>query len=788
MIPVIYKNTFRKIRKSLGRYLSLFFIVMVGVGFFSGIRGSAPDIIQGVSDYTQKQNLMDFKIVSTTGLTDEDAAAIQKLFGIKAAEPSYSMDVLLSDGNAVTVNAMEDSINEVELKDGRMPDNGEECLADSRKYKVGDTVTIDSDVSGRLKHTGYTVVGTVRSPLYLAVDYGSTGIGDGNLYSYLYVEKEEFTMDMYTQIYVTASYDKEISAYSDAYDTRIAELKDEIKDIRPEQGTAEWNIYDRDAVIGYTSIGDATEMIIKVADIMPVFFILIVLLMTSNTMARMIMEERSELGILASLGFGDRTILTSYLGYVLSATLFGAVVGFFLGNAVIPEIIYGTFQKFIMPPLVLQFDLIQLAVILLVTGVIMSLVTFFFCHMELKQKPSALMRPVPPKNGQKIMLERIVILWKKLSFTWKVTMRNMFRYKQRVFMTIVGVAGCTALLVTGFGLKDSMNGVAQKQYGEIFQYDAMLVLGAEVSSLDQNVTELLEQEEVTDLLLVKQSSLDAVEGSRSVSAHMIVPDDTALFSKYYNLTSRISGKKITLDSKSVVITEKLADVFGVGKGDSITVENADNDTYTLTVSDVAENYVSNYIYLGKDVYASVFGEDASYNMIVAGCGQDQSATAKNLLESGKIVNITFTDDILQTVLDGNQSLDNVVVLIVVVAGLLVVIVLYNLTSINISERTREIATLKVLGFTDREANQYIYREAFLLTLLSIGIGFGLGMELHRLVIHIIEGDATVYFKTIQPLSFLWSFLIIFAVSVLMQILTFFKMKTIDMIESLKSVE
>lgn len=355
-------------------------------------------------------------------------------------------------------------------------------------------------------------------------------------------------------------------------------------------------------------------------------------------------------------------------------------------------------------------------------------------------------------------------------------------------MIIVGVAGCTALLVTGFGIKDSINGIAEKQYGEIFKYNTLITLKNDTADIGGDLKGLLAREKVGNPLLLRQETLKAGSDSQSLDTYLVVPENENLFGKYYNLTSQLTENSIKMNDGGVVITQKLAEVLKIGRGGTIKVRDADNNLYSLKVSDVAENYMQNYVYVSKNLYGKTFGKDVSYNVIAANCGQNKDMLAKNLLKDGSVINVTFRDDVLQQAGSGNKSLNNIVVLLVVVASMLVIIVLYNLTSINMSERKREIATLKVLGFNDRETNQYIYRETFLLTLISIGVGLLVGIPFHRFVIGAIESDTDVYFKNIHAASFIWSSLIIMLVSGIMQIVTYFKIKKINMIESLKSVE
>ncbi len=1016
VISLLYKNTLKKIKKSFGRYISLFIIVMIGVGFFAGIQATTPDMTDIADKYYKENNLLDFKVASTLGLTDQDVSEIKKLKNVNKVIPSYSLDVLDKD-KAIRVHAVEAEVNNLKLLDGRMPQKDDECIADSKTYKTGDKIQITSDTDKKLKNKVYTVTGTVQSVLYLAEDCGNTTIGDGKLSSFIFINKDNFVLDAYTEIYLIAAGTGKTAAYSKEYDSEVSKLKDELlkiksdrenaryqeiytkadseirknetklndekekgekkladakatldenagklekgkvelianeaklnkntekqnaefasakekisagwKDINDalnqnkikkeevdtkinelnsaiggmkmqlstlpvesqeyirlnatinqysqmlkgllklkesittlttqeakldkgistfnseiakakrkiEQGKIElasnekklkdgyaeynknlekfnkeitdaqakladaekdvsdiekpkWHIFGREAAVGYSELKSGIDVVTSVAALFPFFFILIVMLMASNSMVRMIEEERSELGTLTSLGYKDGSIISTYLLYVLSASGLGAVIGFFTGCGVIPPLIYSTF-RFNLPPLVVKYRMGTFMVILLITFALMSIVTFISCNKELKQKPSALMRPAPPKNGKTIVLERIKPLWGHLSFTWKVTLRNMFRYKKRAFMTIVGVAGCTALLLVGFGLRDSMNGVAEKQYGEIFRYDNMFILKDEVKNIQGDLENLLTNEQIKEPLLLKQTALKCESKNKTYDAFLIVPANEDVFYKYFSLKTPYEGNKLTLNDNGVIITKKLSDSYNAGKGDTITVKDAENNSYKLTVSGVAENYTADYIYMNNQTYNKIFGKAASYNAIVSNHKADETAFAKRLIDSGLVLNVVFNGDLIKKVLDSNESLNSIILLLVVVASLLAIIVLYNLTSINISERTREIATLKVLGFTDEETNGYIYREAFILTLISIGVGLILGIYIHGLVIDVIGENSMVLFKKIKWLSFLLAALLTVIFSVVMQVVTYFKLQTIDMIESLKSVE
>jgi len=502
----------------------------------------------------------------------------------------------------------------------------------------------------------------------------------------------------------------------------------------------------------------------------------------------MITEERGEIGTLTSLGYSDRKIISSYLLYVLSASGLGAVIGFFVGCRIFPPLIYANFT-FILPPLVLEYNILTFMIILLVTFAVMIFVTIVTCNKELKQKPAALMRPLPPKQGQQIFLEKLTCIWRHLSFTWKITIRNMFRYKKRAFMTIVGVAGCAALLLIAFGVYDGMNGVAQKQYGDILRYDNMIILKEETQTIDGELKMLLDNQQIIAPLLIKQSAYKCERDEELLDVFLIVPQNDTLFRHYFNLKSIVNKNGIILNDNDVIITQRIAVVYNFQKGDTLTVRDTDNNSYNLIISDIAENYMSNYIYINPATYKEIFETPASFNTIVSNHNAtDKTELAENLIDSDFVINIIFSSDTLEKARDNTESLNGVIILIVVIASILAVVVLYNLTAINISERTHEIATLKVLGFRDSETNTYIYREAIILTIISIGIGMILGVILHHTVINIIEANVLSLAKNIEITSYIMACTITMIISIFMQLITYFKLKKIDMIQSLKSVE
>lgn len=804
---MLLKNSLKKIKKSFGRYLSLVVIIFIGVGFYTGIIESIPNIRDVQTEYYDDKNAMDIRVLSTLGFNDDDVSSISEVSAIEVAVGSYSVDTLVND-EVVRVHALEEEINQVLLIDGKMPTSLDECVADARFYEVGDTVVIKKGYADDLKVSEYEVVGTIYSPMYTGNEYGSSDIGNGKLYSFIYVDKDNFLYDYYTEVFVSIVKDDEDVPYSDSYKEKVEEVTEKLEEVKVERldirtdeivsqsygmitkeslSDNDWYILDRDeAMASYAILGAQYDQVTTIANIIPIFFIVIVALMTSNTMARMITEERGEMGTLLSLGFDNRKVISTYLMYVLSATILGAISGFFVGTITLPQLVYNCFP-INFPDITYHFDLGLLLISILVSSILMICVTVVACKKELKQKPAYLLRPVAPKSGKKVFLERINFIWSRLSFSMKITVRNISRYKNRVLITLIGSAGCTFLIMLGFALRDSISTVGSKQYSDLFKYDNLIVLN---NSVDEMTIELRNSFDglIEDELLLSQASFKAINDKDNLDLYVVVPEDEELFYEYFILKEENSSKELSLDDDGVIVTPKIAERFDVEVGDVLTIESSDKEKYKLKVSGITENYVSNYIYMKKSVYSKIFKEDVSYNVVAAKNVEDNDTIARELLDSGKILSINFSDDLLTTANEMVNGLNEVVVLLVVISCMLAFTVLYNLTSINISERTREIVTLKVLGFRDLESNEYIYRETLITVIVGIILGLLITPPLHSIIMDFLEVDTLVFLKTIKIESYVYAAVLTFIFAVIMQWITYFKLKKINMIESLKSVE
>lgn len=802
---MLFQNTINKIKKSLGRYFSLLFIILIGVGFYSGIKVSIPNIKDLQNQFYKDTNLMDIKIQSSIGLDDADVEELKKLNSIKKAVGTYST-YAISDENVIKIHAIENSINKVKLITGRMPKANNECLADNNNYKVGDIITIQQDNGSNLLNKQFKVVGTISSAIYTSTDYGNADIGNGKLYSYIFIPKNNFNLPLYTEIYVTINKSANDTPYSSSYNNKVDKTKKDIENISKSrieqrlkelslsnleqqssfQNNAKWYISDRnDVVSSYTILDSQYQQVTVIANVIPIFFIIIVILMTSNTMTRMIVEQRTEMGTLSSLGITNIKIISSYLFYVLSSTILGTIIGYIIGTLFIPKLVYSCFPV-AFGKMSYHFSLSTFLIILLVSMFIMLLVTIISCIKELKQKPAYLLRPVAPKNGKKIILERIKFIWNKLSFSSKITMRNISRYKKRVLMTIIGSLGCTTLIMIGFAIRDSINTIGDVQYKEIFKYENIIVQNNNINDISQ-IADTLDSK-IIEPVLLNQSAYKVKDNKSSLDVYLIAPEDNKKFYDYFNLKDVENNKSLTLKEDGVIITPKIRDRFHVDIGDEITIENLNNQKYTVKVSGISENYVSNYIFMSNKLYKKIFNKEIDYNVIVSKNGIEKDKLANDLLSSNQVLTVNFNEDLLQKANESVSGLNNIVILLVVVSSLLAFTVLYNLTSINISERTREIATLKVLGFKNNETNQYIYRETLITVLIGIVLGLVITSILHGYIIDLLETDNAMFLRKIKTTSYIYSSALTSIFAIIMQIITYFKLKKINMIESLKSVE
>lgn len=577
-------------------------------------------------------------------------------------------------------------------------------------------------------------------------------------------------------------------------DQKLSDARAQIKDAEnqlAELAEPTWYVWDRDNNSGYANYQQDAEKVDAIAKVFPVFFVLVAALVCLTTMTRMVEEERTQIGTLKALGYGRGSIIAKYLLYATAASIAGCAVGLTIGFQLFPRVIisaYGILYNLPDPltPFRWDYTLVCTVVAVLCTG----LSALAACYKELMTCPAQLMRPRAPKSGKRVLLERVSFLWNKFSFIHKVTVRNIFRYKRRVLMTVIGVAGCTALLLTGFGLRFSISEIAGRQYGNVFVYDALAVTeekGKELQSLREKMDA---NPSLEGYIGVTHKTMDATDGEVVKSVNLYVPEDAETFKNYIHLQERVGKKELTLQDGGVVITEKLSKQLSAGEGDTITLNNPDGRPVTVTVTGVAENYAMNYVYMTEADYIKNFRTDPQVNTFLLNIGEDVNTErfSEELLGYGGILGMSYSEDGLAQFSDTISSLDSIIWVLIISAGALAIIVMYNLVNINVNERVRELATIKVLGFYDKEVSAYIYRENNIAAAVGMLVGLFGGVFLERFVIVTAEVDEVMFAPDIGIRCFVFAALLTILFTLIVNITLHFQLKRISMVESLKSIE
>lgn len=589
--------------------------------------------------------------------------------------------------------------------------------------------------------------------------------------------------------------------YEDGVETfhrEIADAERELADAREkisDAGNAEWYIFTREDNIGYAEYESNSQRIDKISAIFPVFFLLVAALVCLTTMSRMIEEQRTQIGTLKALGYTNTAIMRHYMVYAVSAAAAGSLIGAFAGMYIFPwVIIFAYSMMYSITEINFQMDILNILFSAGSMVAAIALTVFFSGRKALAETPAGLMRPKAPKAGKRVLLERIGFIWNRMSFFAKVSGRNLFRYKRRMFMTVVGIAGCTALSLTGFGLKDSITDIVDLQYSYIYQYSGYLAYDSDIStnSVRDIYDTLLEYDPDTEYTraVIKQYTTEGPEGT--AQCYVTAVEDAQVYGGMVDFHERVSGKELGL-SDGAIITEKLAKLLGAEQGGTITIQISDGVTRSVTVSGITEHYASHYLYMSEELYTDVFGYAPEYNVIyftnnVGSGGAEQDAFSAKMLECDGVLGVMMNAGASSTFSDTVKILDLVIVVLIVSAGALAFVVLYNLTNVNITERIREIATLKVLGFYDREVSSYVFRENIILSVMGAAVGLLLGIALCQFVVQTAEIDEVMFGRNIHALSFVWAFLITVAFSLVVNVIMTRILRQISMVESLKSVE
>ena len=1018
MKSAMKKDFWREIKHTKSRFFSIMILVALSVAFLSGLKATAPDMKQTGDNYLDSLHLADLQVLSTLGLTEDDIDALRAQDGIENAEGEYVIDAFADSGSAeavVKVLSLNDQgINDVLLREGRMPARADECVVEENMLElldisIGDTITLepDSKLDDALAGEEYTVVGTIRSPVYIAVERGTSTIGSGTVKAYLYLPREAFTLDYYTAAYARVSGAAEMTAFYDEYDDYIdgvidalepfgderaalrhdslvaeateklddaqrelddakaeadeelgkaeRELSDarkklddgwrdyrdgqqELKDSRAEldeayqslqdgeqeyadglaqyeaslreledrktaagagmaavtdpaalaamqeqleqaqqqldeakaqldasraeldagwqtyddgeaqyasgaqrladayrdlqQGekdyrdglndyedgkaeadekiadaqakitdarrevadieSCEWYLFSRSYNPGYTGFGQDADRMANLASVFPIIFFLVAALVCLTTMTRMVEEQRVQIGSLKAMGYSSLAISRKYLFYGLLPSLTGGVFGLVIGYILFPKMIFTAYQiMYQMPDIELRAYPGISAFSVLAAVACTTVATLWACLATLRETPASLMRPRTPKAGKRVFLEYIRPLWKRMSFTHKVTARNLFRYQKRFWMTVIGIGGCTALIIAGFGMRSSLLFTMSRQYDDLFHYSAQVTLSDNALSTERQAVEdfLAGDERIVSYVPCEASSATVVTPSYSTTAYVEVMASDEI-GKVVDLFDYKSGDPITMGDEGVYIDQKLSELLKVSVGDTFFL---DGDVRgDVTVAGIYEHYTGHFIYMTPGYYENALHADGEPNAYLLNFTSDDTDTCnaifEKLLDMSGVATTSRMRDTQDTYMHSMERVDFVVVIIILAAAALAMVVLFNLSNINITERQRELATIKLLGFYDGEVSAYVYRENIVLTVFGILLGCFMGHWLHIYLVRSTEIDLMMFGRQTATSAYVYAAILTMLFSVAVNILAHFRMKKIDMVESLKSAE
>lgn len=1000
MKSMMKKTTLREIRESLGRYLAIMAIVALGVGLFAGLKITKTVMVGSADAFWQAQQLYDYRLVSTLGFEEEDVQALAQKADVRAVQGAMEADVLYTDeqGNdkVLKAHSILENINMLETVAGRLPESDTECVVDDHLYGeevIGSKIVLsgdnDQDDLDSFRYTEYTIVGTVRSPLYVQFERGTTSLGNGSVSGFVYLLPEGFATDYYTDIYV--KFEEDAQVYSDEYDAymdereaqwetyceeqgerryqsimteaeeeladaeqeladekaeaevELADAKQELTDAEKEiadgekkledgeqeladnkeviaqkereladaraaleaqeaelasqeealagmmqgqaagmqyqmpadmarqqleagkaqieEGEAElrkargqirdageeieesrqeladarqevedgWQEYNdakaefdekiadaeqkladaraeiadiekpdtyvlgRETNTGYVCFESDSSIVEGIANVFPVFFFLVAALVCMTTMNRMVEEQRTQIGVLKALGYGEARIMGKYLFYSGSAAFTGCVAGYLAGIRLFPLVIwqaYGVMYRF--GGIVYAFDWAT-AVLCLAVSLLCSMgTTWASCWHELREVAAELMRPKSPKAGKRIFLEWIPFIWNRMKFLHKVSVRNIIRYKRRFLMMVIGISGCTALLLTGFAIRDSVTTVADRQFEEIQTYAVGVTLKDGVTKEDLSLLEELDQivaDNGGDYGLAVETSMDLETADGIKSVKLIAAAEPESFGAYFDLHTPAGEPIAYPQAGEVIICNKLSERYRIRAGDTITLFNEDREELQAVVSGVCENYIYNYVYVNEETYRKATGETGYQSVYVnLPAEADVYGVGASLMKAEHVTAVAVNRDMLLRVSRMMTSMNYIVFVIIACAGALAFIVLYNLNNINITERIREIATIKVLGFYKKETATYVFRENTVLTGIGCAVGLVLGRLLHIYVMHEVDIDMMSFDVHVEPVSYLLSILLTFVFTWLINRIMSGKLDKINMAESLKSVD
>lgn len=852
---ILWKDALSSLNHSWGRFIGILLLMAVSAFAFIGLKMAGPDMRNTAQTYYQDVNLADLTVSSNYGLDKKDTQTIKKQAKKATIDFGYLQDTTINNSKtSLRVLSESKNISTNQLISGNFPKKDNQIVLSyllRNKYHIGEWITLNEH--SNLKNSRFKIVGFIRPSEYTdKSNLGQTNVGTGQLSGVAIVKKSAFKAQSYSIARIRFNKTKELDPYSSTYQKFIDNKKERLtnslaqnsklkktevdnnfkdaqKQIRQAKeqiqlaennglnmsrekarlekqqkklneqeqeikqlGSISYYVNDRKNDSGYDTYQSNSEKIELITNIFPVFLFAVAALVSFSTMTRFIDEERQNIGVLRALGYSKLDTSLKFVIYSLTAALTGVFIGAIGGYWILPRIIFNAYTAnltltnfqsgFSWKYLFLTF----LISILCTTGA--AVIQLF---IVLRAKTSELLLPKPPKNGSRILLEKIKPFWQHLSFNYKVTLRNIFRYKVKMIMTILGIAGCTGLLMMGFGIRDSLAGIGQKQYSEIIKYDLIAIDKNSLSSEQSSrLNQKLSSSQVNKYLPVYFENVSKKIAGTNQDLSIIVPEKSSQISKYISLRNRSSGQKINLNSRGIVISEKLAKLLNLSIGDELSLVTTNGKKVKLPISNICEMYMGHYVLMNSNVYQKYFNKKVNSNaqLIELNNKKQTNSFANSLMKTGAVSAINLNTNNQQIIDSLIQSMNKVIFLLIGLAALLAVVVIFTLTTTNLEERMREIATLKVLGFYNNEASLYIYRETIILSIFGILIGFLIGNWLHGFIIDNLSPLNAMFRPGILFSNYLLSALIPLVITGIMAIFVNRKIKEVNMLEALKSVD
>ena len=851
----LWKDALSSLNHSWGRFIGITLLMAVSAFTFIGLKMAGPDMKNTAQTYYQEVNLADLTVSSNYGLDKNDTQTIKNQAKKATLDFGYLQDATINNSKtSLRVLSESKNISTSQLISGNFPKKDNQIAISyllRNKYHIGEWITLNEH--SNLKNSRFKIVGFIRPSEYTdKSNLGQTNVGTGQLSGVAIVKKSAFKAQSYSIARIRFNKTKELDPYSSTYqkfidnkkerltnslkqsgklkkvevDNNFKAAQEQIKQAKAQIQLAENNglemtkekeklekqqkklneqkqemkqlgsisyyVNDRKNDSGYDTYQSNSEKIELITNIFPVFLFAVAALVSFSTMTRFIDEERQNIGVLRALGYSKLDTSLKFVIYSLTAALTGVFIGAIGGYWILPRIIFNAYTAnltltnfqsgFSWKYLFLTF----LISILCTTGA--AVIQLF---IVLRAKTSELLLPKPPKNGSRILLEKIKPFWQHLSFNYKVTLRNIFRYKVKMIMTILGIAGCTGLLMMGFGIRDSLAGIGQKQYSEIIKYDLIAIDKNSLSSEQSSrLNQKLSSSQVNKYLPVYFENVSKKIAGTNQDLSIIVPEKSSQISKYISLRNRSSGQKINLNSRGIVISEKLAKLLNLSIGDELSLVTTNGKKVKLPISNICEMYMGHYVLMNSNVYQKYFNKKVNSNaqLIELNNKKQTNSFANSLMKTGAVSAINLNTNNQQIIDSLIQSMNKVIFLLIGLAALLAVVVIFTLTTTNLEERMREIATLKVLGFYNNEASLYIYRETIILSIFGILIGFLIGNWLHGFIIDNLSPLNAMFRPGILFSNYLLSALIPLVITGIMAIFVNRKIKEVNMLEALKSLD